>query len=270
MEQAQVFTCQRCKHTLRIDDTLTDLGSTSIDILLAPLPEEVIRPSDSSTVDRRSETAEINRSSKQSNNIDRNGLSIPTSLSYRLKVANRLFDLMSSRSEIDHPMCQECTDMLLDSLSKQLSDASRERDCYIDFLKKVNVSIISDAEQESLQKEIHEIRSSELAAIKTLKEIESERDTLKKELAALEEEARELDKLEESYWQEFNDFHLQLQAFQNERDSVNLKYDHDAKQLEKLQRTNVYNDTFCICISHDGHFGTINGFRLGRLPDVMV
>ncbi|CAG8769810.1 10406_t:CDS:2, partial [Racocetra persica] len=149
-------------------------------------------------------------------------------------------------------------------------DASRERDCYIDFLKKVNVSIISDAEQESLQKEIHEIRSSELAAIKTLKEIESERDTLKKELASLEEEARELDKLEESYWQEFNDFHLQLQAFQNERDSVNLKYDHDAKQLEKLQRTNVYNDTFCICISHDGHFGTINGFRLGRLPDVMV
>ncbi|CAG8725660.1 13853_t:CDS:2, partial [Cetraspora pellucida] len=202
MEQAQVFTCQRCKHTLRIDDTLTDLGSTSIDILLAPLPEEVIRTSDSSTVNRRSETVEINRNSKQSNNIDQNGISVPrkrsgsknlglsrspsreistkesfllpsesyvmlsrsqvaqplnnqvspehgtidtnsddrqrASLSYRLKVANRLFDLMSSRSEIDHPMCQECTDMLLDSLSKQLSDASRERDCYIDFLKKIN------------------------------------------------------------------------------------------------------------------------------------
>ncbi|KAL9016869.1 MAG: hypothetical protein Q9180_008782, partial [Flavoplaca navasiana] len=29
-------------------------------------------------------------------------------------------------------------------------------------------------------------------------------------------------------------------------------------------RTNVYND--CFCISHDGHCGTINGLRLGRLP----
>ncbi|RIB05366.1 autophagy protein Apg6-domain-containing protein, partial [Gigaspora rosea] len=149
------------------------------------------------------------------NNDDRQRASI----SYRLK---------------NHPMCQGCTDMLLDSLGKQLSDASKERD----------------------------------SAIKTLKEIESERDTLKKELAALEEGARELDKLEESYWQEFNDFHIQLQTFQNERDSVNLKYDHDARLFEKLQRTNVYNDTFCI--SHDGHFGTINGFILGRLPEVTL
>jgi beclin len=34
--------------------------------------------------------------------------------------------------------------------------------------------------------------------------------------------------------------------------------------LEKLQRTNVFNDTFCI--GHDGLFATINGLRLGRLP----
>ncbi|CAG8638703.1 2897_t:CDS:2, partial [Dentiscutata heterogama] len=75
MEQTPVFTCQRCKHTLRIDDTLTDLGSTSIDILLAPLSEEVVR---SSTTDRRSETAEINGSSKQTiSNNNQNGISVP-------------------------------------------------------------------------------------------------------------------------------------------------------------------------------------------------
>src|SRR5436305_5071992 len=66
--------------------------------------------------------------------------------SYRLKIANRLFEIMSSRSEIEHPMCYECTDMLLDSLKKQLSEASKERDYYIDFLKKVSLSVISDAE----------------------------------------------------------------------------------------------------------------------------
>ena len=39
-------------------------------------------------------------------------------------------------------------------------------------------------------------------------------------------------------------------------------------QLIALKKTNVYDDTFHI--SHDGHFGTINGFRLGRLPSMPV
>ena len=38
--------------------------------------------------------------------------------------------------------------------------------------------------------------------------------------------------------------------------------------LDKLERTNVYNDAFCI--GHDGVFGTINGLRLGRVPGVPV
>ncbi|RUS21347.1 autophagy protein Apg6-domain-containing protein [Endogone sp. FLAS-F59071] len=190
------------------------------------------------------------------------------SLSHHLKVANRLFDIMSARSDIDHPMCQECTDMLLDSLSRQLADVSRERDCYIDFLKKVNSGIISDEEQEDLKKDIAEITAAEQAAIESLRETERQRDALKEELYALEEESKELDALEESYWQDFNAFQIKLQTFHNERDSVNLKYDHDARQLERLQKTNVYKDTFCI--SHEGHFGTINGFRLGRLPNQPV
>ncbi|CAG8584744.1 8705_t:CDS:2, partial [Acaulospora morrowiae] len=326
MEQSIVFTCQHCKHTLKIDESLTDLNTTSIDLLLAPLQEEGIRFSETTIDDQRFERGTLRKSSKQ--DTEQNGIQAAgrhsissrnqatlrppngiisnkesflapsesyvvlsrsqvyppqnvqlssergnndmnvddrqrASISYRLKVANRLFDIMSSKSEINHPMCQECTDMLQDSLGKQLMDASRERDCYIDFLKKVNVNLISDEEQKELQKGIEEA-----TAVRQLEEIERERDKMKEELAALEKEAEELDKLEESYWQEFNDFHIQLQTFQNERDSVNLKYDHDARQLERLQRTNVYNDTFCI--GHDGHFGTINGFRLGRLPNQTV
>ena len=61
---------------------------------------------------------------------------------------------------------------------------------------------------------------------------------------------------------------MKLAEFQNVRDSINQQYDHDTQLLEKLQRTNVYNDTFCI--SHDGKFGTINGLRLGRLSNVPV
>jgi beclin 1 len=37
---------------------------------------------------------------------------------------------------------------------------------------------------------------------------------------------------------------------------------------QMLKKTNLYNDAFHIW--HDGHFGTINGFRLGDLPSRQV
>lgn len=98
--------------------------------------------------------------------------------------------------------------------------------------------------------------------------MQQEHDELAKELAELEDEMKDLAEREQRFWEECNDYQIKLQAFQNERDSINLKYDHDVKQYEKLQKTVVYNDAFCI--SHDGPFGTINGFRLGRLSSHQV
>lgn len=86
---------------------------------------------------------------------------------------------------------------------------------------------------------------------------------VQQELEELERELKTLDDREERFWEQYNDYEIKLENFQNERDSINLKYDHDVKQYERLQRTVVYNDAFCI--SQDGPFGTINGFRLGRL-----
>jgi hypothetical protein len=55
---------------------------------------------------------------------------------------------------------------------------------------------------------------------------------------------------------------------QNERDAVCAQIDAAAAQLELLKRTNVLTDAFPIW--HDGEFGTISNFRLGRLPNVRV
>ncbi|KAF9957349.1 autophagy protein 6 [Mortierella alpina] len=182
----------------------------------------------------------------------------------RLRTTGKLFELMSAKSDIDHPLCHECADMLLASLAKQLHDVSRERDCYIDLLRTINSNVASDAEMKVLEAEIEQIQLDEDSSIRALREIEEQQRAVREEIAMLEQESLELDKEEERYWQECNEFQMALQTFHNERDSVNLKYDYDSRQLEKLHKTNVYNDTFCI--GHDGHFATINGFRLGRLP----
>lgn len=51
-------------------------------------------------------------------------------------------------------------------------------------------------------------------------------------------------------------------------DSLECQLAHTQAQLDKLKKTNVFNATFHIW--HSGHFGTINNFRLGRLPSAPV
>jgi len=56
--------------------------------------------------------------------------------------------------------------------------------------------------------------------------------------------------------------------YSEEQNSIKQKIKVANEQLERLKRTNVYDDAFHI--SYDGHFGTINGFRLGKLPSQIV
>ena len=190
------------------------------------------------------------------------------SLSHQVEVTTRLFEILSSRSDIDHPICVECTEMLVEGLQKRLASSTRERDAYVDFLKKLNAEVRSPEELRKAEEQLKMTREAEAAAFAELVKLEQDKAAVDDEIASLEEEARQLDLEEEKFWRERNAFALTLSEFQNERDGVNLQYDHDSRQLERLQRTNVYNDTFCI--GHDGFFGTINGLRLGRLANLPV
>ena len=186
------------------------------------------------------------------------------SLSHQIESTTRLFEILSSRSDIDHPICAECTDLLLSSLQGRLSASTKERDAYITFLKSLTNAVPTAADVSKAQATLTASRTAESQAFSELLALEKEKASLDAEIANLEAESLALDAEEQSFWRSRNAFALTLISFQNERDAVNAAYDHDTQQLDRLQRTNVYNDTFCI--SHDGHFGTINGLRLGRLP----
>lgn len=70
------------------------------------------------------------------------------------------------------------------------------------------------------------------------------------------------------FWQAHNAQLMAAEQQTSELAAVRAAYAADLATLEKLERTNVYNDAFCI--GHDGVFGTINGLRLGRVPGVPV
>jgi beclin len=186
----------------------------------------------------------------------------------KMETANRLFEILSSRSDIDHPICVECTELLIDGLQKRLNIATKERDSYVEFLRQTNAEIPSERERKQAEEELSKAREKEKAAFATLEKLEEEKAMMDEQIRALEAEASELVKEEEQFWRERNDFTITLSAFQKEKDRITAKFDHDSTQLQRLQRTNVYNDTFNI--GHDGYFGTINGLRLGRLPTITV
>lgn len=43
-----------------------------------------------------------------------------------IKVTSDLFDIMSGQTDVDHPLCEECTDTLLDHLDTQLNITENE------------------------------------------------------------------------------------------------------------------------------------------------
>lgn len=204
------------------------------------------------------EAKRSNQSSSQLSNESRQALS------HQIESTTKLFEILSSRSDIDHPICTECTDILLTSYQSRLSAAAKERDAYVAFLKTLNNNPPTPSAVSAAQTALNASRAAESRAFSELITLEREKAALDAELANLEAESLALDEEEQSFWRSRNAFALKLSAFHNDRDALNAAYDHDARQLERLQRTNVYNDTFCI--GHDGFFGTINGLRLGRLP----
>ncbi|KIX01836.1 uncharacterized protein Z518_09563 [Rhinocladiella mackenziei CBS 650.93] len=214
-----------------------------------------------------------NRKSRNAEGEGENGGSDPekdTRLSTQINKTEELFAILSSHSDIDHPICSECTSLLLASFNSRLGTSTRERDSYASFLKSVQQTASSAAHgsQAKSQKAVSHAHKDGESTYEQLKRTESNSQKIRAEIMALEDETQRADLEEQAYWMSRNSLEDDLHEATVRLSFLQEKFAHDHQQLDRLQRTNVYNDTFCI--GHDGYFGTINGLRLGRLPNQNV
>ena len=229
---------------------------------------QVVSPRQLNSAGQRSSSSDrslIGRADETKSGIDEG------SLSHDMEVSQRLFSILSARSDIDHPICTECTSLLLSSMTARLNASTRERDAYISFLRSLqspSSTIPTVEEVAAAEKSLKEALGKEQTAFEELKRLEAEKGELEHELAELEEQSHILELEEQKFWLERNMFDGEMHELTTSLSSLQMKHQHDLQQLQALQRTNVYNDTFCI--GHDGFFGTINGLRLGRLPNQNV
>lgn len=187
----------------------------------------------------------------------------------RVNTLEKMFEIISSQTEIDFPVCTDCESLLIEGFKQKFDESCQERDSYIDFLNTLKAeSEPSEKETSQLTIDIKNLELENEECLESLKDAESERRKLEQELGDLEKEMRDLEQEEQEFFKSRNEFDLEVMELTNEKDRVESLYERESNHLQKLAKVNVYNDVFCI--GYDGYFGTINGLRLGRLKDRKV
>jgi len=263
------YLCQRCQQPLRLDPSLHSIDEHTLAELALPV-------SPAPRVDLLNQAGSLDRLYLPTRLADStgNGFTLvgesgqESTISHQLRVSSELFDMLSDNSQVDHPLCEECTDSLLENIEKQLELAEQEAQEYQDYLHNLNEETEDSSCVSSLEAELQQLQLQQ-------SELNQELETLKQEEVDTESELKEavahrqlLEQQEEKYWREYTTHKQKLLLAEDEYRSLDLQLRNTQNQLEKLKKTNVFNATFHIW--HSGPFGTINGFRLGRLPSVPV
>ncbi len=189
-------------------------------------------------------------------------------ISSDMERANRLFEIMSARSDIDHPICVECTTLLVRGLEQRLEVAGKERDVFAAYLKRLQNEQPTEGELSASRATLQKAMEDEEAATQELLTLEEEKRQVEAEIEELKLELEASAKEVDEFCIADNRFQSSFQQALAKHASLQTALEHDNKLLQLLQRTNVHNDTFSI--SHDGVFGTINNLRLGRTSAIPV
>ncbi|GLV42255.1 Autophagy-related 6 [Carabus blaptoides fortunei] len=264
------YACQRCLQPLTLDESFNYLGEHILAELSLPIHSnpEVDLESQTNSLDHFVPPYKLSDSGNGANGfmlvVDDGEME---SLSHKMRITADLFDTLACNSDIDHPLCDECTDSLLEMMEQQLKLTQHEYNDYNEYLKRLECDV-SEPSISCLEKELDDLKSEEQRIVIELTALQSEE---KSTLEAIKENEREYERLcneEHRYWKEYTKHRRELMLTDDEHKSLECQLAHTQAHLEKLKKTNVFNATFHIW--HSGHFGTINNFRLGRLPSAPV
>lgn len=260
------FTCQRCLNPIQLEPAFSHLNEHTLAELALPIycGEEVVF--DPAEIDKLVPPLQLTDSGPHHHGFTLVGESGDTEKTQPLKVATGLFDLVSSNSDLDHPLCEECTDALLDLMDTTLSRTQTQAQLCQQLLASLND--MPETDVSALERELENLEMEEKRLVEELADVEREQKGAQEVLKMHEEEKKRLEEEEERYWREYCTHRAQLTAMEDENRSLKNQVKYTQGQLERLRKTNIFNTTFHIW--HSGHFGTINNLRLGRLPTVTV
>lgn len=174
------FTCQRCCQPLRIHKTFNTVDQNGLNTFtqlnfededdeelknefetyknFPYLMESGLNVNDFLLVEGGTTNTETNSSSRNSNlsNFGKQQKAVKKTstlsnatdnLNYNLKVTSKLFDVLSDQSTVNHPLCEDCADYIIDSMDNQLKVLEDESKVYKGAFPKFVFKLISVSEK---------------------------------------------------------------------------------------------------------------------------
>ncbi|XP_055338971.1 beclin-1-like [Paramacrobiotus metropolitanus] len=280
----RIVCCQRCHQMLDVDANFYQLEEA----ILAELSADPARsrapsfqPKDAPVFDEPSGTLDLQKRLQLASmeNPEKDQDALP--LGYKKLVFSaessqeksnklQLMELLSSVSTVDHPICSSCTDSIMEELELEIQAVEKECVEYEYFLKQFKKGLVDgesgpkEGDVAALEQQLSELMDEEKMLKEQLIVSEEEKKELLHKLDDMKKERSKIQSAEQDYYRERAAYERELDELEEEQESVNYQMRVAEMLLDKLKKTNVFNIAFHIW--HQDQFGTINGFRLGRLP----
>ncbi|ELW49505.1 Beclin-1-like protein 1 [Tupaia chinensis] len=273
------FICQRCNQPLKLCQPLETQGLPAAPTL-ASVQGELGETQTGATSREETEVEKLQDDtssgpfpgdgtmSKDSSNIFTllGKLGPLRTLSSIQKTARDVFEIISGQKDVDHPLCEECTDHLLEQLDTQTALTELENRNYERCLEtRVQAG---EEEKEELQAELQNLELEEARLAQELRDVYKDRARVAADLEAAQAETMELEQLERQCQMDCTALEWQQLELQDQLRSTENQLRYAQVQLDRLQKTSVFSATFEIW--EEGSIGIINHFRLGCLPTVPV
>ncbi|KAK0400106.1 hypothetical protein QR680_003361 [Steinernema hermaphroditum] len=187
------------------------------------------------------------------------------------QVASRnLFDIIcNSKGPFQTPMCKGCTDSALSEMDIRLKELDKEYSEYSAALAELeHTRDARSRENTSARCRLEALKQEEADLIAQVERLDMEDRSLTEQMNKMSAALKSVNDKEEEAFRKLRNLHRQLLDREEEEQSLNTQLAYIDSQLAELVKMNVLNFAFHIWIN--GKIGTINGFRLGRLPDVQV
>lgn len=190
-------------------------------------------------------------------------------ISSRIDKSENIFDIISSKYDIDYPVCNDCAISLSNSMKHKYETLNNEKEVYLQFLK--NLTSQNRPSKGKIELTLEELETLKQNENELMQQIESEdklHEELNKEINSLSMEIDELKSKELERCKLQNQLHMENTERLNTIDKLQNEFNSNMDFLDNLRKTNVFDNFFEI--STNGQFSTINGLRLGCLSDVKV
>lgn len=154
-------------------------------------------------------------------------------------------------------------------MKQKLDTLEKENDTYSQFLKKLTSQRDPNEEEVlSTLEELKSLKSKEKEVLSLLKEEENINKDLNREIAEMEVKLADMRVKEEQCCIQKNNYELDISSHFDKLERSKAQYYQNMDLIDSLRNSNVFDSLFDI--SYKGQFGTINGLRLGSLPEITV